>query len=513
MSALRQTARELVRVYDHILEQQIVGRGCSLACRDEKLWMEVEGMLKEANAVETHCLGLDPLRVMEESLKAVATSAPALAYGRRVKSGGGLWGLAKAFEVLEQASLNLYLGPWREEYRVIKMYSGTFTHYITPVLSMTQIEYLFGLLGYQLSPSWPEQLCLSSPKVSPAFMDDLLRLSCAFFLARCECHLLLSALGKRFSDAQWELNMVRERQKGNSLQAALDNTRKNLEVSQPPLEPVGEEIDIYGEEWVKGKPNKVAVIDEENPSPLTNGASCMSQPLDSGISRSPSSRKGKSKHSCEESESAKTDSKHIDASGPNKAQPDANHSCGCLFSRPLVLLQHCLECNTFHDITCAFLEKCEKKGHKVEIADSLPEKTDGRCEMGPPSEIFKADATNSPTSSSVAMPSSAVCDDAKSPSLFVDPIRYHSCCDLAKPDPRVLCRSCNVFHSRSCAEGKSCQKNHTVSELGMCTCGMFCARNPLVLCRYCGKEYCTRCWFRNPVTCHCGQTFDQSSSV
>uniref|UniRef100_A0A1A8PLN4 Spermatogenesis associated 2-like n=1 Tax=Nothobranchius rachovii TaxID=451742 RepID=A0A1A8PLN4_9TELE len=511
MSTLRQTARELVRVYDHILEQQIVGRGCSLACRDEKLWMEVEGMLKEADAVETHCLGLDPLRVMEESLKAAATSARALAYGRRVKSRGGLWGLAKAFEVLEQASLNLYLGPWREEYRHIKMYSGTFTHYITPVLSMPQIEYLFGLLGYQPSMSWPEQLCLSSPKVSPAFMDDLLRLSCAFFLARCECHLLLSALGRHVSDAQWELSMVRERQKGNSLQVALDNTRKNLEVSQPPLEPVVEEIYIYGEEWVKGEQNKAAVVDEESPSPLTNGAGCMSQPVDAGISRSPSSRKGKSKHSCEESESAKTDSKQIDASGRNKAQPDANHSCSCLQS--LVLLKYCLECNAFHDLTCTFISVCKKRGHRVEFADSLPGRMDDGRETGPPSEIFKEDATNSPTSSSVALPSSAVCDDAKSPSLSVEPIRYHSCCDLAKPDPRVLCRSCNVFHSRSCAEGKSCQKNHTVSELGMCTCGLFCARNPLVLCRYCGKEYCTQCWFRNPVSCHCGQTFDQSSSV
>lgn len=101
------------------------------------------------------------------------------------------------------------------------MYSGTFTHYIKPVLSMPQIEKLFGLLGYQLSSSRYEQLHLQSPRVSPASLDDLLRLSCAFFLAHCECRLLLTALGKYAGEAQWELSVVRERQRGNSLQVCL----------------------------------------------------------------------------------------------------------------------------------------------------------------------------------------------------------------------------------------------------------------------------------------------------
>lgn len=101
---------------------------------------------------------------------------------------------------------------------VFQMYSGTFTHYIKPVLSMPQIENLFGLLGYQFSSSRHEQLRLQSPRVTPATFDNLLRLSCAFFLARCECRLLLTALGKYAGEAQWELSMVRERQRGNSLQ-------------------------------------------------------------------------------------------------------------------------------------------------------------------------------------------------------------------------------------------------------------------------------------------------------
>lgn len=101
------------------------------------------------------------------------------------------------------------------------MYSGMFTHHIKPVLSTPQIEEMFGLLGYHPCSTRREQLRLLSPRVSPATLEDFLRLSCAFFLARCECLLLLTALGKHSGDVQWELSVVRERQRGHSLQVCL----------------------------------------------------------------------------------------------------------------------------------------------------------------------------------------------------------------------------------------------------------------------------------------------------
>ena len=120
MSSSRQRPRDLLKAYDHSLEQQIVGRGSSHACGDEELWRQVEGRLREGDAQDTHCLGLDPLAVMEESLKA-APAAPGAARGVKVKPRGRLQGLAKAFEVLEQAALNLHIGPWRDEYKVVKV--------------------------------------------------------------------------------------------------------------------------------------------------------------------------------------------------------------------------------------------------------------------------------------------------------------------------------------------------------------------------------------------------------
>lgn len=115
MSISRWRATDLVSAYSYSLEQQIVERGSSLVCRDEKLFAQAEDLLRDGDAQDIHCLDLDPLLVMEESLKASATDPG------RTKVKGGLQGLAKAFEVVEQAALNLYLGPWRREYKFVKV--------------------------------------------------------------------------------------------------------------------------------------------------------------------------------------------------------------------------------------------------------------------------------------------------------------------------------------------------------------------------------------------------------
>uniref|UniRef100_A0A3Q2QI93 Spermatogenesis associated 2 like n=1 Tax=Fundulus heteroclitus TaxID=8078 RepID=A0A3Q2QI93_FUNHE len=407
--ARRHRGGGLVDAYDRVLEQQILGRGSCLACRDETLRTQVDGLLEDADPREVHCLGLDPLGAMEEALMA----APSVAYGRRGGAGRGLRGLAKAFEVLEQAALNLYLGPWREEYKVIKMYSGTFTHFIAPVLPLALAERLFGLLGYRPGPARPEQLRLQSARVSPASLEDLLRLSCAFFLARCECRLLLRALGGRGGDGQWELSLVRERQRGLRLQVAVDNVGLQLAAEA--------EVDLYREE-------------EEEP--------------------------GSEEEEEEEEEE------------PGGRRSDVR--CRCLAAPPL-RLQRCFDCNAFHSITCADLAECNVSHHRVEDA-SGGEGEESRCE-GPGRR----------------------------------PISYH--CESAKADPQLLCRSCNVLHGAACVEGKLCRTTHETSALGRCSCGRPSSRNPLVLCHYCGNEYCSRCWYQNPLSCTCGQTFDPSTSV
>ncbi|XP_071767359.2 spermatogenesis associated 2-like isoform X1 [Centroberyx gerrardi] len=579
MSVLGQRARELVNKYDLTLEQRIVGGGSNLVCKDEELWRQVERLLKDGDAEDTHCLGLDPLQVMEESLKAAAappTAAAAAAPGGRARARGGLKGLAKAFEVLEQAALNLYLGPWREEYKVVKMYSGMFTHYIKPVLSMPQILNLFGLLGYQSCSARHEQLRRQATGVSSASTGDLLHLSCAFFLARCECRLLLSASGRHGGEAEWELSLVRERQRGRSLQVsppvALDNTKKMLEVNQPLKEDLLElsgidgELDLYTAEEVNSRRREALVDDAESPRSLSwvghssslppaiathsNGvtspfSSTTSPPTDpvcvstlnyqltkmstlaSNTARNFSAAAKQDGHPYEESTKLGFDradsqlrSLTAQAMGICKSEAsspyEAIHFCNCVQSHSLCV-KHCIDCNTLHSLTCGLLKNCQKNGHSLVLPDKTVEEMRETRSVSPQKGSLREGGMSlSPThvTSSTAVSCSALRDGPGSISHSPQPIPYHDCCDLAHPDPKFTCVSCWIFHSGTCKGVEFCQQQrHEIQPLGVCSCGRPCSRKPLVLCRYCGAEYCNDCWYRNPVECACGQTFDQSSSV
>ncbi|XP_037307491.2 spermatogenesis associated 2-like [Pungitius pungitius] len=542
MNVSRQRAGDLVAAYSHSLEQQIVGRGSNLVCRDEEVWIQAEDLLKDGNAQEAHCLGLDPLRVMAESLAAAGGAAGA----GRARTGGGLQGLDKAFEVLEQAALNLYLGPWRDEYKVVKMYSGMFTHFIKPVLSMPQVEKLFGLLGYQPSSSRNEQLRLQAPAVGPASPYDLLCLSCAFFLARCECCLLRTALGKHVGEAQWELSVVRERQRGYSLQAALDNTKKSLASNQPLMQPYdGEaEVDLYTDEHIKGGQREVVLHDDESPHSLTwaaqssasaPAAKAHSNGVKSLSSASPREHICVSKLDCQltKAEPAEPEPTRDPPAGArqgrrprgesrfDKADSQARslqvgamgfcrmEACSVFDQTPPPCLGRCVDCNATHDVNGASFQPC------------YVDKPDGEeaREFGPLSPqggslgLSAAGASPPLSGGSVAMSSLALCSDPKAMMPPRHPFAYHECCDRAHPDPLALCISCGVFHAGSCRQIDFCQMHHDIKPLGVCSCGRECSRKPLVLCRYCGNEYCSNCWYRSPVVCSCGQTFDQSSPV
>ncbi|CAJ1057016.1 spermatogenesis-associated protein 2-like protein [Xyrichtys novacula] len=542
MSISRQRAKDLVTAYDHSLERQIVGQGSSLVCRDEELWKQVEGLLRDEDGREIHCLGLDPLRVMEESLTEAATAAASTG---RVNVRRGLRGLERAFEVLEQAALNLYLCPWREEFKVVKMYSGIFTHHIKPVLSMPQIERLFGLLGYQPSSPRHEQLRLQSHRVSPASMDDLLCLSCAFFLARCECRLLQDALGEHAGEVQWELSVVRERLTGNNLQDVLINTNKALEVDQQPMEHGDGEVDVDLYTDIQGNGRHRRALEEDDGSPpslawvaLNAASSSAVKTQSNGITSLPSSSASLSSRehvcvstlNCQLTNTSPPESQTERSSSTSArqrrrlAKDSQSHSlqvevcmneaaadqlCSCLQS-PHLAVKLCKDCNSLHDFDCALLKRCINENHRTIFPDNPMEEMK-KWRAGPlHDESFSTNAPPNLTSSSVAMASLTLGEEPRS----IATISYHDCCDLTKLDPQFLCRSCSVFHAGSCKGITFCQnEDHELSVLGLCSCGKEASRDPLVLCRYCGNEFCRDCWYRDPLKCICGERFDQSSSV
>ncbi|KAL6478967.1 hypothetical protein MHYP_G00124000 [Metynnis hypsauchen] len=231
----------LMEMYQASLERRIQEGDWNLVCRDEDLSKEVEGLLSKGAAQDTHSpLGLDPLSVMETSLESLPSTS-----GQT-----GLEKLAKAFEVLELAALNLYLCPWRKEYRVVKMFSGMFTHWVKPGLTLHQIKELFGLLGYQhMGIGEEEELRLSS---KPVHADSLLQLACAFFTARIECRLLLSCISPLGSSLEWELQLIRERKRGHSLQIARDNAKRKIESTPQSSEhEMTVDLDLYTDDHLE----------------------------------------------------------------------------------------------------------------------------------------------------------------------------------------------------------------------------------------------------------------------
>lgn len=317
----------------------------------------------------------------------------------------------------------------------------------------------------------------------------------------------------------------------------MDNTKKKLEVNQPPFAEEGE-LDLYTDEQVNGG-QRGAVINDHKSSASTpavkthsNGGTSLSLPtredvhisalncqlaqtsaLEMDATRSSASIK-QGQRPCEGTtfDTVDSQSHNLQVEG---SLAEANQFCGCLQSRPLHL-KLCTQCKALHNFTCASLEHCEMEGHCVVFSRITKEEMKESRAASPQAGSLRVGAmSTSPTlaSSSAAMSSLVLCDDPKSiiPSLL--PIGYHDCCDLTQLDPQFLCLTCGVFHSGSCSGIEVCQMDHDIKPLGVCSCGRTCSRNPLVLCRYCGNEYCRDCWYRNPVVCTCGQTFDQSSAV
>lgn len=107
-------AHDLAEKYRTHLESRIEKGDRSLVCRDEKFCKEVEVLLTKGSAQKILNLrGLESLTVIENSLQEFPFETGHL----------GLEKISKAFEVLELAALNLYLYPWRKEYKLVKVCS------------------------------------------------------------------------------------------------------------------------------------------------------------------------------------------------------------------------------------------------------------------------------------------------------------------------------------------------------------------------------------------------------
>lgn len=432
---------------------------------------------------------------------------------------------------------------------------------------MLQVTELFSLLGYHVSvgASGEEELRLGTSRM---LADDLLLLACSFFIARCECQLLLSTLEPLSPSparaSEWELRLVQERRRGHSLQVALQSVQRSL---GSPLRPVKEiscdstseaDEDLYTGEGDVGYSSPEAVegpvrargshrpqnrpLKQSHSSPLltTSGAAssqtarlCVST-LNYQIT-TPSSPGGVARPEplggLEEQTFQKPGSKS--PSVPQK-HPEV---CSCVESGQHYYL--CQDCNMLHGLTCAITDHCRDLRHNVSFSGhaDLPEASglseikhiklmspkDKQSPPGFPERHFCLVGTDKPhiTCYTCRSAHDCLCVEGQQCAESNHQVEYqlepsqsmpfHDCCTTSHP--HFGCLDCREFHSASCYRGDSCKQTHNVHILGD-KCEK-CSLPPEVLCRHCCAQFCRDCWYKSPLQCLCGKPFEpfQCSSV
>ncbi|XP_018606953.1 spermatogenesis associated 2-like isoform X2 [Scleropages formosus] len=458
----------LEQKYHASLERCLQKGEDALICRDVELCEHVEVVLRTGNTqvllgpMTLDSQTLDMLSVMETSLQ---------------NPGASLEGVERTFEVLELAALNLYLCPWRKEYRVVKMFSGTFTHQVSPVLSKQQTKELFGLLGYQAvaGHSQCEELEL---KGSPLPAKFLLRFACLFFIARCECRLLYSVAKVLGGRQTLELALVQERQRGCSLERAQQSLQSKMEMSQQG-ENAEDELDLYTAEASNGESGLGSATKTQasflrqslhpscGGSELSVGSSSLafgSKALSistfqhqvtgdgwSGSSKAPyfTHQRGKMKstaadalHGVAEVLPTPYSTKNIKGVCQKQCL-----TCNCSGSNLYTFL--CEQCHVHHNSGCLNLRRCEEKGHATQLS-SL-------------SDTAKLTMTGRKVSTLPKERASG--EEELEEKARGGPVEWHTCI-VKEALSLFFCHTCNLVHDVLCVEA-CLQQHHELLELSV----------------------------------------------
>ncbi|XP_004636101.1 spermatogenesis-associated protein 2 [Octodon degus] len=123
----------------------------------------------------------------------------------RSLSSSSLQALHCAFSVLETVGINLFLYPWKKEFRSIKTYTGPFVYYVKSTLLEEDICAILSYMGY-------------TPELGTAYrLKDLVEslqvkmVSFELFLAKVECEQMLEIYAQVKDKGYSELDVVSER--------------------------------------------------------------------------------------------------------------------------------------------------------------------------------------------------------------------------------------------------------------------------------------------------------------
>ncbi|XP_055029473.2 spermatogenesis associated 2-like isoform X1 [Misgurnus anguillicaudatus] len=590
LSRKNRAGHDFIKKYQSHLESRIEKGDQSLVCRDEKICKEAETLLTKGNAQKILKLdGLDSLAVIENSLQAFPFKTGLV----------GLEKISKAFEVLELAALNLYLYPWRKEYKFVKMFSGMFTHFIKPALTLQQARELFGLLGYlPASHNEEEELELDSKPVPAAF---ILCLASAFFAARIECQLLLFNLGSVDTSVESVLRLVKERQEGHSLCVALENIKRELEASHASDAKLTE-LDLYTDENLP-QANASHVASTSSPPHsfyMQSNETLQRDPSQSdGLNNKNSGQEPTlyaSEFQCQINNSVslsqnpgplKSIVKEHMAGDPERQTAEVEGvMCSCTTTTSLYMYL-CENCRNIHRGDCEYYKNCKTRGHTLGLCSeevgqhqekNAPLSKDllknHRCMEKPTSDTFLVcyscqlihdhsctdiivcqlrqhfvqstgtllTVVNAPERHTCLTPEAPVyvicstcnyahdclCTQVTNCKKYLHevqyrqelgvsethntPMEFHQCCAANHQSPEIACLICKVFHASLCPGTWECSLKHKIHHLGN-TCVTCFSEDVSVLCRYCCLQYCKKCWFKEPMSCKCGNPFQNYTAV
>uniref|UniRef100_A0A8D3BA29 Spermatogenesis-associated protein 2 PUB-like domain-containing protein n=1 Tax=Scophthalmus maximus TaxID=52904 RepID=A0A8D3BA29_SCOMX len=167
-------------------------------------------------------------RLLDRVARYLATGRPAAAsaatftvfpFYRAVAEGRGAGGcqaerrrhlsaVAKAAELLETVCVNLFLQPWKKEFRTLKTFTGPFVYCLLPALSSSTIQSVLASIGYLPHADAPPSEFRLREDADP---DRAILVGFELLLARVECLHLLEILEKDQLGPQEWLEVLRRR--------------------------------------------------------------------------------------------------------------------------------------------------------------------------------------------------------------------------------------------------------------------------------------------------------------
>lgn len=334
------------------------------------------------------------------------------------------------------------------------MFSGMFTHCVKPALTAQQVKELFALLGYQPGGSNVEELRLST---KPVHSHTLLQLACAFFTARIECQMLLTAVATMGHSMEWVLQLIHERKRGCSFQVALDSAKRKL--GPDPCDApsaLDATLDLYTDnnladhDHMASPPSLPYIPPNEDSLPQKTCHSSTSQ--SNLIQRNEKKAQNVSISSLTYQTSAtpeKTDSSLTPRE--NERQFTATHyaqqsaskegqivcNCSKLYDS---CHNQCLQCIEKHSVDCPCLRSCPEKGHQVISAQQHMNDALSKTKQV---QIQSWDKTPK------------------------DNLKQHSCINKFRNDFFFVCHDCHNIHDVNCEEFQICLTlKHIVQSTG-----------------------------------------------